>query len=69
MNSETTTAGGIANATDIHASPAEAGPSTDPKLGDVTEEEYLFSKDTTEEAKTREHQMTHLPTNPFCDVS
>ncbi len=53
-----------AHAADVSTSLAEAGSSTDPKVGDVIEEEDEIAKGSAEEAKTKEHQVTHSP-RPF----
>ncbi len=54
----------VANAADVDTSPAEAGSSTDPKVGDVIEEEDEVAKGSAEEAKTKKHQLTHFPGIP-----
>ena len=49
---------------DDETSLAQAGSSTDPVDEEIPEEREETAKGSAEEAQTKEHQMTHLPTNP-----
>ncbi len=60
--------GAVADADDVPTSLAGARSSTDPRLGDVIEEEDDIAKGSAEEGNAKEHHMTHLPTNPLCEV-
>ena len=64
VDPEAPATGAVADADDVPTSLAGARSSTDPRLGDVIEEEDDIAKGSAEEAKTKEHHMTHLPNNP-----
>ena len=46
---------------DANTSPAGAGSSNDPVVGDVVKNEEAITQGSAEYAKTKEHRMTHLP--------